>query len=79
MNPVEIEEAVSKLVDQPFDRQEFAYSFFEAFGYDKTTITRIRKTKYYHSKFNFGGGRTLYRTRVKEYYFHKTYILRPVT
>ena len=56
MNPVEIEEAVSVLVDQPFDRQEFAYSFFKAFGNKKTTIDRVRKNKSYHSKIISGGG-----------------------
>ncbi len=56
MNPVEIEEAVSELADQTFDRQEFAYSFFKAFGNKKTTIDRVRKNKSYHSEIIFGGG-----------------------
>ena len=43
MNAVEIEEAVSELASQPFDSQEFAFSFLEAFGNKPTTIKRLRK------------------------------------
>ena len=32
MNPVEIEEAVSNLALEPFDRGEFPYQFLRAFG-----------------------------------------------
>ena len=32
MNAVEIEEAISDLVIQPFDRAEFPYQFLESFG-----------------------------------------------
>lgn len=42
MNAVEIEEAVSELAGQPFDSQEFAFSFLEAFGNKSTTIKRLR-------------------------------------
>lgn len=42
MNAVEIEEAVSDLAGQPFDKQEFAFSFLEAFGNKHTTIKRLR-------------------------------------
>tara|TARA_R100000935_G_scaffold46551_1_gene70000 strand:+ start:5506 stop:8253 length:2748 start_codon:yes stop_codon:yes gene_type:complete len=42
MNAVEIEEAVSDLAGQPFDSQEFAFSFLEAFGNKPTTIKRLR-------------------------------------
>nr|WP_281721282.1 DNA methyltransferase [Nitrosomonas nitrosa] len=42
MNAVEIEEAVSKLAEQPFDRQDFPFSFLEAFGNKETTIKRLR-------------------------------------
>jgi hypothetical protein len=44
MNAVEIEEAVSELVNQPFDRHEFAYQFLAAFGNKDTTIKRLRAT-----------------------------------
>ena len=36
MNPVEIEEAVSQLASEPFDRAEFAYQFLTAFGNPRT-------------------------------------------
>lgn len=42
MNAVEIEEAVSQLADQPFDSENFAYAFLEAFGNKETTIKRLR-------------------------------------
>jgi hypothetical protein len=43
MNAVEIEEAISRLAEQPFDAAEFAYAFLEAFGNKATTINRLRK------------------------------------
>lgn len=43
MNAVEIEEAVSLLVEQPFHADEFPYEFLTAFGNKKTTIQRLRK------------------------------------
>lgn len=42
MNAVEIEEAVSALAGQPFDRAEFPFAFLEAFGNKATTIKRLR-------------------------------------
>ena len=42
MNAVEIEEAVSDLVERPFDRTEFPFQFLEAFGNKPTTIKRLR-------------------------------------
>ncbi len=42
MNAVEIEEAVSKLAEAPFDAQEFAFDFLAAFGNKTTTIKRLR-------------------------------------
>lgn len=42
MNPVEIEEAISVLAEQPFDPSEFPYAFLEAFGNKATTIKRLR-------------------------------------
>lgn len=41
MNAVEIEEAISKLAEQPFDAAEFPYAFLEAFGNKPTTIQRL--------------------------------------
>ncbi len=42
MNAVEIEEAISQLVDQPFDPESFPYAFLEAFGNKEATIKRLR-------------------------------------
>lgn len=43
MNAVEIEEAVSDLVDHPFDANEFPFQFLMAFGAKDTTLKRLRK------------------------------------
>lgn len=43
MNAVEIEEAVSELVLQPFDVAEFPYQFITAFDAKKATVDRLRK------------------------------------
>lgn len=42
MNAVEIEEAVSKLAEQPFDPANFPFAFLEAFGNPDATIKRLR-------------------------------------
>ena len=42
MNAVEIEEAISRLAEQPFDAEEFPYLFLQAFGNKDTTIKRLR-------------------------------------
>jgi hypothetical protein len=42
MNAVEIETAVSELSLQPFDGEEFPFSFLQAFGNKETTIKRLR-------------------------------------
>lgn len=42
MNPVEIEEAVSNLTLEPFDRAEFPFQFLRAFDNPETTIKRLR-------------------------------------
>lgn len=43
MNAVEIEEAVSELVLQPFDATEFPFQFITAFGAKNSTVDRLRK------------------------------------
>src|SRR5688572_19441598 len=43
MNAVEIEEAVSKLVEEPFDAESFPYAFLEAFGNKETTVRKLKK------------------------------------
>jgi len=42
VNPVEIEEAVSDLALQPFDRAEFPFQFLAAFGNKDTALQRLR-------------------------------------
>jgi hypothetical protein len=42
MNAVEIEEAVSDLIAQPFDAVEFPFKFLAAFGNKDTTLRRLR-------------------------------------
>lgn len=42
MNAVEIEEAISALVEQSFDGSEFPFAFLQAFGNKETTIKRLR-------------------------------------
>jgi hypothetical protein len=55
MNSVEIEEAISNLAEQPFDKAEFPFLFLEAFGNKPTTITRLRKEKGGTNKSKIGG------------------------
>ena len=52
MNAVEIEEAISRLAEQPFDAAEFPFLFLEAFGNKQTTIKRLRKGQ---NKSDIGG------------------------
>ena len=42
MNAVEIEQAITDVAEQPFDRANFPYAFLEAFGNKETTIKRLR-------------------------------------
>jgi hypothetical protein len=42
LNAVEIEQAITDLADQPFDREEFSFAFLEAFGNKPTTIKKLR-------------------------------------
>lgn len=42
MNAVEIEEAISELALEAFDREEFPFAFLRAFGNKETTIKRLR-------------------------------------
>ncbi len=55
MNAVEIEEAVSDLVQQPFDAAEFPYQFITAFGAKKATVDRLRATKNGTNQSDVGG------------------------
>jgi hypothetical protein len=42
LNAVEIEEAISRLAEQPFDPATFPYAFLEAFGNKPPTIKRLK-------------------------------------
>lgn len=42
MNAVEIEQAITDLAEQPFDREQFPFAFLQAFGNKTTTIERLR-------------------------------------
>ncbi|MCU0733252.1 MAG: hypothetical protein MUE84_16945, partial [Hyphomonas sp.] len=42
MNPVEIEEAVSNLALEPFNRAEFPFQFLAAFGNKETALQRLK-------------------------------------
>src|SRR5712675_2131534 len=53
MNAVEIEEAISVLAEQPFDREEFPFAFLQAFGNKETTLKRLRKGE--SNKSDLGG------------------------
>lgn len=53
MNAVEIEEAISALAEQAFDRAEFPFAFLQAFGNKDTTIKRLRKGE--SNKSDLGG------------------------
>ena len=55
MNAVEIEEAVSDLVQQPFDAAEFPFQFITAFGAKKATVDRLRSTKNGTNQSDVGG------------------------
>ncbi|MEH3047200.1 class I SAM-dependent DNA methyltransferase [Sphingomonas adhaesiva] len=55
MNAVEIEEAVSDLVQQPFDAAEFPFQFITAFGAKNATVDRLRATKNGTNQSDVGG------------------------
>jgi hypothetical protein len=55
MNAVEIEEAVSDLVQQPFDAAEFPFQFITAFGAKRATVDRLRATKNGTNQSDVGG------------------------
>lgn len=59
MNAVEIEEAISRLADQPFNAAEFPYLFLEAFGNKETTLKRLRKGETNKSDLKDGWGGVL--------------------
>jgi hypothetical protein len=55
MNAVEIEEAVSRLAESPFDSEEFPFAFLEAFGNKPTTIKKLKSKSGGSNKSDLGG------------------------
>jgi hypothetical protein len=55
MNAVEIEEAVSRLAEAPFEPEEFPFAFLEAFENKLATIKRLRSLKGGTNKSDVGG------------------------
>ncbi|TAF53057.1 MAG: class I SAM-dependent DNA methyltransferase, partial [Oscillatoriales cyanobacterium] len=55
MNAIEIEAAVSQLVVEPFQPEEFPFAFLEAFGNKPTTIKRLRSVKGGSNQSDVGG------------------------
>jgi hypothetical protein len=56
MNAVEIEEAVSRLAEAPFDPEEFPFTFLEAFGNKPTTIKRLQSKSGSSNQSDLSGG-----------------------
>ncbi|MEG4494907.1 DNA methyltransferase [Microcoleus sp. D3_18_C4] len=55
MNAVEIEEAVSRLAEAPFDSEEFPFAFLEAFGNKPTTLKRLKSKSGGSNQSDLGG------------------------
>lgn len=55
MNAVEIEEAVSRLAEAPFDPEDFPFAFLEAFGNKLTTIKRLQSKSSSSNQSDLGG------------------------
>jgi len=56
MNAVEIEEAVSRLAEAPFDREDFPFAFLEAFGNKPTTLKRLKSKHNSSNQSDLPGG-----------------------
>ncbi len=55
MNAVEIEEAVSRLAEAPFDSEEFPFAFLEAFGNKSTTLKKLKSKSGGSNQSDLGG------------------------
>ncbi len=55
MNAVEIEEAVSRLAESPFDSEEFPFAFLEAFGNKSTTLKKLKSKSGGSNQSDLGG------------------------
>jgi hypothetical protein len=56
MNAVEIEEAVSRLAEAPFEPEAFPYAFLEAFGNKQTTLKRLQSKSSSSNQSDIPGG-----------------------
>ncbi|MBW4695860.1 MAG: lactate dehydrogenase [Lyngbya sp. HA4199-MV5] len=56
MNAVEIEEAVSRLAEAPFDAETFPFAFLEAFGNKLTTIKKLQSKSGSSNQSDLPGG-----------------------
>ncbi len=56
MNAVEIEEAVSRLAEAPFDPEAFPFAFLEAFGNKPTTLKRLQSKSSSSNQSDLPGG-----------------------
>ncbi|MEG4121456.1 lactate dehydrogenase [Microcoleus sp. N9_B4] len=56
MNAVEIEEAVSRLAEAPFDAESFPFYFLEAFGNKSTTLKRLQSKSGSSNQSDLPGG-----------------------
>ncbi|MCY7274277.1 MAG: lactate dehydrogenase [Phormidesmis sp. CAN_BIN44] len=56
MNAVEIEEAVSRLAEAPFDPEAFPFAFLEAFGNKPTTLNRLQSKSSSSNQSDLPGG-----------------------
>ncbi len=56
MNAVEIEEAVSRLAEAPFDAETFPFDFLEAFGNKPTTLKKLQSTSGSSNQSDLSGG-----------------------
>ncbi|MEG3878633.1 lactate dehydrogenase [Microcoleus sp. herbarium7] len=55
MNAVEIEEAISRLAEAPFDSEEFPFAFLEAFGNKSTTLKKLKSKSGGSNQSDLGG------------------------
>jgi hypothetical protein len=56
MNAVEIEEAVSRLAEAPFDPEAFPFAFLEAFGNKSTTLKKLQSKSGSSNQSDLPGG-----------------------
>jgi hypothetical protein len=55
-NAVEIEEALSRLAEAPFDPEAFPFAFLEAFGNKPTTLKRLQSKSGSSNQSDLPGG-----------------------